>query len=97
MSTGGSDNVRKKVFPVANTCHLCKYFYITWDKKFPYGCHAMSFKSYKLPSIEVREIEGKDCVAFESKKIGKVLNKKMSKSSIKHLLENKTDEVNVEV
>lgn len=97
MSTGGSDCVRKKIFPLANTCHLCKHFYITWDKKFPYGCHAMSFKSYKLPSIEVREIEGKDCMTFECKKIGEVLNKKKNKSSAKYLLKYKTDKVNVEV
>lgn len=31
--------------PQRNPCVRCAYFYITWEKKFPYGCKAMKFKS----------------------------------------------------
>jgi hypothetical protein len=48
-------------------CNSCKYFYITWNKKHPYGCRAMGFISAKLPSIEVLTIEGRDCLSFEDK------------------------------
>jgi hypothetical protein len=48
-------------------CNSCAYFYITWDKRYPYGCRAMSFISSNLPSIDVFEVEGRDCLAFESR------------------------------
>ena len=48
-------------------CNSCKYFYITWNKKYPYGCRAMGFISARLPSIEVLEIEGRGCLSFEEK------------------------------
>ncbi len=49
-------------------CRKCKHFYITWDKKFPYGCRAINFKSKKLPSMEVKLTSGIDCTKFSSKK-----------------------------
>ena len=48
-------------------CHNCEYFYITWDKKFPYGCKAMDFKSKKYPLILVKECSGMICQAFKHK------------------------------
>ncbi len=48
-------------------CRKCRYFYITWDKKFPYGCKAIGFKSPKLPSIEVKLTSGIDCTKFKPK------------------------------
>jgi hypothetical protein len=48
-------------------CNSCKYFYITWNKKHPYGCRAMGFISARLPSIDVLAIEGRDCLSFEEK------------------------------
>ncbi|MFH0736021.1 MAG: uracil-DNA glycosylase [bacterium] len=49
-------------------CKKCKYFFITWDKNFPYGCHALGFKSKQLPSSEVLKSSGFDCLKFLPKK-----------------------------
>ena len=48
-------------------CNSCKYFYISWNKKYPYGCRAMGFMSSNLPSVAVLEIEGRDCLSFVEK------------------------------
>ncbi|HBF37543.1 MAG TPA: uracil-DNA glycosylase [Firmicutes bacterium] len=51
-------------------CFQCKNFYITWDKNFPNGCKAFGFKSRQLPSLLVRETDGKACLAFSPKQKG---------------------------
>jgi len=51
-------------------CKNCKYFYITWDKRFPYGCKALGFKSRALPAAEVRASSGAPCLYFVKKKTG---------------------------
>ncbi len=51
-------------------CYKCKYFYITWDKNFPYGCKAFGFKSRLIPSIEVKKASGKECLSFKEKRRG---------------------------
>ncbi|CAN2041996.1 hypothetical protein GMMP15_660039 [Candidatus Magnetomoraceae bacterium gMMP-15] len=48
-------------------CYKCKYYYVTWDKRFPHGCRAMKFKSNALPYIEVRKYSGMPCQVFEPK------------------------------
>jgi len=48
-------------------CFKCKHFYITWDKRFPYGCRAFGFKSKLLPSIEVFKASGQKCLQFTPK------------------------------
>ncbi|MGA1868859.1 MAG: uracil-DNA glycosylase [bacterium] len=48
-------------------CYKCHYFYITWDKNFPYGCKAMGFKTKKTPSAMVRESSGFVCQSFKKK------------------------------
>jgi hypothetical protein len=48
-------------------CNACAHYFITWNKKFPYGCGAMKFMSSKLPSADVLEIEGHECFLFEHK------------------------------
>ena len=48
-------------------CYKCKFFYVTWDKKFPRGCRFFGFKTQKLPSITVLESSGKPCYGFELK------------------------------
>ena len=50
-------------------CNDCAHFYITWDKRFPYGCSAMRFMSAKLPSQDVLEVEGRDCLSFQNKEL----------------------------
>lgn len=34
-------------------CFSCEYFYITYDKKYPYGCRIIGFKSVRMPSVDV--------------------------------------------
>jgi len=48
-------------------CKNCKFFYITWDKNFPYGCKKLKFKSKKIPSDEVVSLSGFQCLGFEQK------------------------------
>ncbi|MBC8061519.1 MAG: uracil-DNA glycosylase [Clostridiaceae bacterium] len=48
-------------------CRKCKNFYITWDKNFPFGCRKLNFKSKKLPSVNVFESSGEQCLYFEHK------------------------------
>ena len=55
--------------PEIPNCRNCRYFYITWDSKKPYGCRAMQFKSSILPSIEVLEADGAVCISFRKKKV----------------------------
>ncbi|MBN2654263.1 MAG: uracil-DNA glycosylase [Nitrospirae bacterium] len=45
-------------------CFKCRHFYITWDKKFRYGCRAMGFKSYEMPSDEVLNASRVECLRF---------------------------------
>jgi hypothetical protein len=65
-SFGGNKSVESKV-SAEKSCHSCKNFYITWEKEFPYGCRAMDFKSARLPSLEVEEADGQECLAHELK------------------------------
>jgi len=51
-------------------CHRCKHYYVTWDKHFPHGCHAMKFKSKELPSRVVEKNSGMSCLLFETKDRG---------------------------
>ena len=55
--------------PQIPNCRNCRYFYITWDAKKPYGCRAMQFKSSVLPTIEVLEADGAVCISFRKRKI----------------------------
>ncbi len=48
-------------------CRKCKYFYITWDRNFPYGCKFFGFKSRNMPSVEVYKASGQKCLKFEKK------------------------------
>ncbi len=50
-------------------CKNCIHYYITWDRKFPYGCKAIQFKSARLPSLEVLAASGIACLRFEEKMI----------------------------
>lgn len=52
-------------------CLRCRYYYITWDKSFPYGCKAIGFKSQESPSAVVFKSSGIACLMFESKETGK--------------------------
>lgn len=48
-------------------CFECVHFQITHDKRRPYGCNSMGFKSKVLPSLEVISVQGHSCLAFTAK------------------------------
>jgi hypothetical protein len=48
-------------------CFSCKHFYITWDRRFPYGCKALGFKSRSMPSAEVYNASSQECLRHEKK------------------------------
>ena len=48
-------------------CNSCAHFFITWNKRFPFGCRAMGFMSSNSPSKDVFEVEGRDCLAYRHK------------------------------
>lgn len=48
-------------------CLKCKFYYVTWDSRMPYGCKAFGFKSRQMPSIVVYKSSGKSCQGFEEK------------------------------
>jgi len=65
-------------------CRQCRHYYITWDKDFSHGCHAMNFKSLQIPSAVVYENSGKAYLAFMGKE----------KKDARHLNDPKKDPVN---
>lgn len=48
-------------------CLKCKYFYVTWDQKFPNGCKFFGFKSQYRPSLVVWQTSGQECHAYTIK------------------------------
>lgn len=67
MSADESGGIKKEDDGNRIGCNSCAHFYITWNKRFPYGCSEMKFMSSKLPSLNVLEIEGSDCLLFQHK------------------------------
>ena len=57
-------------------CSNCKYFYITYKPRFPYGCRAFGIIAKKNPYLEVRSISGTNCALFSKKNINVNINKK---------------------
>ena len=53
--------------PQRISCQKCKFFYVTWDRSFPYGCKAMGFKGKTMPYLMVFQASGKPCMAYEEK------------------------------
>ncbi|MFT9495697.1 uracil-DNA glycosylase [Anaerosolibacter sp.] len=51
-------------------CASCKFYYVTWDTNFPYGCKLYKIKSKQLPSILVIQSTGKKCDQYISKNDG---------------------------
>ncbi|MFY7789436.1 MAG: hypothetical protein ACOVQB_00820 [Polynucleobacter sp.] len=48
-------------------CKECKFFYITWDKKFPYGCKVYEIKSKLSPDSQVLANTGSACLGYQPK------------------------------
>jgi len=51
----------------AIACYRCRYYRVTWDVRFPYGCDAHRFKTRQSPSLVVFEASGIPCQLFERK------------------------------
>jgi len=45
-------------------CRQCRFFYITWDRKFPNGCRVLRFKSRTMPCHVVKASSGLPCQYF---------------------------------
>jgi hypothetical protein len=48
-------------------CQNCKYYYVTWDKRFPKGCRAYGIKTQYIPSVIVFRSTGKKCACYMKK------------------------------
>ena len=48
-------------------CLECKYYFITFDPKAPYGCKGYGFKSKAIPSKVVLQSSSMECKLFEQK------------------------------
>jgi len=51
--------------PQRPECQRCKFYYVTWDPNFPYGCRAFGFKSKVAPYLEVYSASQTSCLKFE--------------------------------
>lgn len=45
-------------------CFDCAHFHITWDKNFPRGCRALSFKGREMPCVTALNSSGIECQRF---------------------------------
>lgn len=52
---------------IDENCKNCSKFYITYQKKFPYGCKGFRIISKNLPYYEVKKISGTNCAMFSKK------------------------------
>lgn len=48
-------------------CFKCKFFYTTWDARFPRGCKAYGFKTRQIPADYVYHASGESCMKFVEK------------------------------
>lgn len=48
-------------------CLACRYFYITYEPRNPYGCKALAFKSKDMPCRVVYVSSGMQCQSFAQK------------------------------
>lgn len=50
-------------------CGKCIHYHVTHDPSRPWGCKKFGFKSWRLPSHEVKYSTGMDCTYFKEKMI----------------------------
>jgi hypothetical protein len=48
-------------------CRGCLYFFITHEVRLPYGCRAMNFKSWRIPSLDVEAMSHSPCLQFQAR------------------------------
>jgi hypothetical protein len=51
----------------APDCKACRHYFVTHELARRHGCHAMGFKSARLPAQEVFAASGEHCLRFESR------------------------------
>jgi hypothetical protein len=61
MKDGGKEDTRYI------NCFSCEYFYITYERKYPYGCRIIGFKSARMPSADVYATSDMQCGLFLQK------------------------------
>jgi hypothetical protein len=61
------NNPSPKGKPAEIDCFSCRHFFITHDRRFPYGCRKVGFKSKHLPSKEMYLNSNLECKVFEEK------------------------------
>ena len=50
-------------------CGTCQSYFVTYDKKRPWGCSRFGFKSSTLPSQLVFSTTGTNCAYFTEKQV----------------------------
>lgn len=48
-------------------CFSCEHFFITYERKYPYGCRVIGFKSARMPSVDVYATSDMPCGLFQEK------------------------------
>ena len=48
-------------------CWQCRFFATSWDPALPYSCTLLGFKSRSLPSVQVRQLDGRECQGSQPK------------------------------
>jgi hypothetical protein len=67
----GKKTLEKYMKAESINCIRCKYYYVTWDTRFPRGCSLFDFKSASMPSIIVMQSTGAQCKNFTLKELDK--------------------------
>jgi len=49
-------------------CQGCRYYWITWEQRHPYGCRAHGFKTNRNPALAVFQASGITCQLYAPKK-----------------------------
>jgi hypothetical protein len=62
-------------------CRKCRHYFVTWIAAQPHGCHAMGFRSSRLPNAVVLQNSGNQCRAFNPIKNNAHTNIKSAKKS----------------
>jgi len=69
MLSGEDDGVNNEAVSVKRiACQGCRYYWITWEPRYPYGCRAHGFKTNRHPAVAVYQASGISCQLFTPKK-----------------------------
>jgi hypothetical protein len=67
MNSDKASKTGRQIERTQINCYACGHFYITYNPRFPYGCHAAGFKSRLMPSQEMFNSSGIECQLFAEK------------------------------